>query len=114
MQKPEVHPFAVARDTVKKSDILEDRKVRQESKILVDDAEAEVDPGEGVQLGHVVTVQFNFARVRRESAGNDFDQGRFSGSVGSCQAMNGSRTNRQVHILQNGRSYVGLRNVSRD
>jgi hypothetical protein len=56
MQKPEVHPFSMARNTIKKSDILEDGEVRQESKILVNDAEAEVDPGEGVQLGHVVTV----------------------------------------------------------
>ena len=55
MQEPEVHPFSVARDAIKKGDIFEYREIRQKSKILVDHAEAKINPGEGIQSGHVVT-----------------------------------------------------------
>src|ERR1700722_992708 len=108
MQEPEVHPFPVTGNTIQEGDIFEYREIRQKSKILIDDAETEIDPREWIQFGYVVTIQFNFTGIRGQGAGDDLDKGRFSGSIGTRQAMDGGRTNRQVHILQNGGPDVGL------
>jgi hypothetical protein len=81
-------------------EILRHRKIRQQIDLLIDGGDAGIDRSLGRPRRDLDAVEAHDARVAREHAGDQLDQGGFAGAILAEQRMDFAGTERKVDALQ--------------
>ena len=81
-------------------DVLGDRQVGEERRLLVDGGDAERAGAAGIHRRHDVAVDDELAAIRRLGAGDDLDEGGFPRAVLADEGVHFARTEIEGHPLE--------------